>query len=42
MQKQIVSRTFFVFLNAYYPKTDLIQSLKSLDSSGPYARLLEN
>ena len=26
---------FFAFLNAYYPKTHLIQSLNSLDSSKP-------
>ena len=29
---------FFPFLNAYYPKTHLIKTLNSLDSSRPYGR----
>ena len=41
-KKKIVSRKFFAFLNASYPKIHLIKSLKSLDSSRPNGRLLEN
>ena len=37
-----LSAECFAFLNAYYPKTHIIQSLNSLDSSRPYGRLLEN
>ena len=33
---------FFVFLNAYYPNTHLIQFFNFVDSSKPYGRLLEN
>ena len=33
---------FFAFLNAYYPKAQLIKALNSLDSSRTYGRLLEN
>ena len=33
---------FLAFLNVYYPKTHLIKSLYSLDSSRSYGRLLEN
>ena len=36
------SRKLFAFLNAFYPKTHLIQSLNSFDSSRTYGRLLEN
>ena len=38
MQKNICQQNFFVvaFLNAYYPKTHLIQSLNSINSSRPY------
>ena len=32
-------RKYFAFLNACYPKTHLIKSLNSLDSSRPYGRL---
>ena len=39
--KKVVSRNLFAFLNAYYPKTHLVKSLNSLDSSGTYGRLLE-
>ena len=38
-QKKIVCRKYFAFLNACYPKTHLIKSLNSLDSSRPYGRL---
>ena len=41
-KKEIVSRNFFAFLNASYPKTLLMKSLNSLDSSRPYGRLLKN
>ena len=41
-KKKIVSRKFCAFLNAYYPKTHLIISLNSVDSSRPYGRLLQN
>ena len=37
-----LSAECFAFLNAYYPKTRIIQSLNSLESSRPYGRLLEN
>ena len=40
-QKEL-SGNFFAFSNASYPKTHLIQSLNSLESSRPYERLLEN
>ena len=40
--KKNCQQKFFAFLNASYPKTHLIQSLNSLDSSRPYGRLLEN
>ena len=33
---------FLEFLNAYYPKTQLNKALNSIDSSGPYGRLLVN
>ena len=42
MQTKFVSRNFFAFLNASYPKTHLIQCLNSFESSRPYGRLLEN
>ena len=42
MEKKIVSRKPFAFLNAYYPKTHLTVSLNPLDSSRTYRRLLEN
>ena len=32
---------FFAFLNAYYPKTQLIKALNSRDSQRPYERLLK-
>ena len=33
---------FLAFLNVYYPKTNLIKALYSLDSSRSYGRILEN
>ena len=33
---------YFAFLNAYYPKTHLIKSRNSLDSSRSYGGLSEN
>ena len=41
-KKKIVSRKVVASLNVYYPKTHLIKSCNSLDSSRPYGRLLEN
>ena len=35
-------QNIFAFLNAYYPKTQLIKIYNFLDSSRPYGRLLEN
>ena len=35
-------QNFFAFLNAYYPKTQLIKALNSLDSSRPHGKLLES
>ena len=40
--KKIIWQKYFPFLNAYYAKFQLIKALSSLDSSRPYARLLEN
>ena len=42
VKKNIILRNFFAFLNAYYPKTHLIKSHNSLNSSRSYGRLLEN
>ena len=41
-KKKTLLPEFFAFLNAYYPKTQLIKALKSLDSSRSHGRLLEN
>ena len=35
-------QNLFAFLNVYYPETHKIKALKSLDTSRPYRRPLEN
>ena len=41
-KKKKMGRIFFAVLNVYYPKTNLIKALNSLDSSRPNGRLSQN
>ena len=41
-RKKHFQENFLAFLNVYYPKTHLIKTLYSLDSSRPNGRLLQN
>ena len=42
MQKKLLEKFFFEFLNVYYPKTHLIKAINSPDSSRPNGRLSQN
>ena len=41
-RQKICWQKFFAFLNAFWPKPQLIKALNSLDSSISYGRLLQN